>query len=234
MISIANLEEVFSIIILVFVYLCSITVTGYAKAWTAEFFGDDTPRQLGFLSFNPFVYFDPVGFFWLFYSRVFGWGKEIPINFLSLTPGYRWLKVAVIYFSEVVISFIIAFLSLIFFMKAFTLPYGYLQHGNFLYYLVPLHAFAEIFYTYSSVMLVFGMFLVRLIIFNAIYTSMKFLINTARIGFLYALDYDTFKSTNAILIEAFVLFLMLFFFGSKSINLLLRSIEYMALLCVSP
>jgi Zn-dependent protease len=50
-----------------------------AHAWTAEFFGDSTPRSNGRLSFNPLVHIDPLGAL-LLLGVGFGWAKPVPIN----------------------------------------------------------------------------------------------------------------------------------------------------------
>jgi Zn-dependent protease len=50
-----------------------------AHAWTAHFFGDDTPEMNGRLSFNPAVHLDIMGVL-VFLFVGFGWAKPVPVN----------------------------------------------------------------------------------------------------------------------------------------------------------
>jgi Zn-dependent protease len=40
--------------------------------------GDPTPRNRGFLTANPFRYFEPIGFLLMLFFNGFGWGKPVP------------------------------------------------------------------------------------------------------------------------------------------------------------
>jgi Zn-dependent protease len=61
------------------IILIAFPVHELAHAWTAEFFGDPTPRSNGRLSFNPVVHIDPLGAL-LLLAVGFGWAKPVPIN----------------------------------------------------------------------------------------------------------------------------------------------------------
>jgi Zn-dependent protease len=61
------------------VLLVAFTGHEFAHAWTANFFGDDTPRLNGRLSLNPFVHLDVMGSLLLVIAG-FGWAKPVPIN----------------------------------------------------------------------------------------------------------------------------------------------------------
>jgi len=51
----------------------------FAHAWTADRFGDDTPRSNGRLTLNPLAHLDPIGSLMLLVAG-FGWAKPVPIN----------------------------------------------------------------------------------------------------------------------------------------------------------
>ncbi|MBN1669291.1 MAG: site-2 protease family protein [Anaerolineales bacterium] len=55
------------------------TVHEFAHAWTADRFGDNTPRVNGRLSLNPLVHLDPMGSLLLLVAG-FGWAKPVPVN----------------------------------------------------------------------------------------------------------------------------------------------------------
>jgi len=79
-----------------FVLLIAFTVHEFAHAWTANYFGDDTPRLNGRLTLNPLKHLDPLGSIVLLFAG-FGWAKPVPVNPYALERrsrrrlcGYRW------------------------------------------------------------------------------------------------------------------------------------------------
>ena len=69
----------------------------FAHAWTANFFGDDTPRLHGRLTLNPLAHLDPIGSLMLVMAG-FGWAKPVPVNVYALQRRSRsapmWVAVA--------------------------------------------------------------------------------------------------------------------------------------------
>jgi Zn-dependent protease len=61
------------------ILLIAFTVHEFAHAWTANAFGDDTPRLNGRLTLNPAVHLDLIGSLMLLLVG-FGWAKPTPIN----------------------------------------------------------------------------------------------------------------------------------------------------------
>jgi Zn-dependent protease len=51
----------------------------FAHAWTADQFGDDTPRLNGRLTLNPLAHLDPIGSLLMIIAG-FGWAKPVPVN----------------------------------------------------------------------------------------------------------------------------------------------------------
>lgn len=64
--------------------LIAITFHEYAHAFVADKLGDDTPRNQGRLSLNPFAHLDPYGII-LMLTCGFGWGKPVEINSNNFT-----------------------------------------------------------------------------------------------------------------------------------------------------
>jgi Zn-dependent protease len=81
----------------ILVLLIAFTVHEFAHAWTANYFGDDTPRLFGRLSLNPLVHLDVVGSLLLIISG-FGWAKPVPINPYNLqkrsSSALMWVSLA--------------------------------------------------------------------------------------------------------------------------------------------
>lgn len=71
--------DISSLIPRLFTLVTALTIHEFAHAWTADQFGDDTPRLHGRLTLNPLVHLDPLGSLMLILVG-FGWAKPVPIN----------------------------------------------------------------------------------------------------------------------------------------------------------
>ncbi|OGO69824.1 MAG: hypothetical protein A2Z49_11085 [Chloroflexi bacterium RBG_19FT_COMBO_56_12] len=63
----------------IIVLLTAFSVHEFAHAWTANYFGDDTPRFNGRLTLNPLAHLDLIGSLMLLVAG-FGWAKPVPVN----------------------------------------------------------------------------------------------------------------------------------------------------------
>ena len=61
------------------VLLTAFSVHEFAHAWTADRFGDNTPRMYGRLTLNPAAHLDVMGSLMLLVAG-FGWAKPVPVN----------------------------------------------------------------------------------------------------------------------------------------------------------
>ena len=81
----------------IFIILIAFTVHEFAHAWTANYFGDDTPRLNGRLTLNPLAHLDIMGSLLLIVAG-FGWAKPVPINPYALrkhsSAGVMWVSLA--------------------------------------------------------------------------------------------------------------------------------------------
>lgn len=59
--------------------IIAMTFHEFAHAWTADHFGDTTPKAQGRLTLNPTAHIDPFGFVLLLFAGV-GWGRPVMIN----------------------------------------------------------------------------------------------------------------------------------------------------------
>jgi Zn-dependent protease len=77
--------------------LIAFAVHEFAHAWTANSFGDDTPRLNGRLTLNPLAHLDIMGSIMLIVAG-FGWAKPVPVNPYVLrrrTPSaLMWVSLA--------------------------------------------------------------------------------------------------------------------------------------------
>jgi Zn-dependent protease len=81
----------------IIVLLIAFTIHEFAHAWTANEFGDDTPRLYGRLTLNPIAHLDLMGTLLLIVAG-FGWAKPVPINPIALQRRSRaavmWVSLA--------------------------------------------------------------------------------------------------------------------------------------------
>jgi Zn-dependent protease len=64
--------------------IVALTIHEFSHAFTADHFGDPTPRAYGRVSLNPLRHLDPVGTLMLLIFH-FGWGKPVPIDPYNLS-----------------------------------------------------------------------------------------------------------------------------------------------------
>ena len=67
------------------IFLPSLTIHEYAHAWVAYRYGDDTAKSLGRLTLNPLAHISLLGTIIMPLLVRFGWAKPIPVNFSILT-----------------------------------------------------------------------------------------------------------------------------------------------------
>ncbi len=93
--------------------IMALSLHEYAHAWMAVKMGDDTPKNMGRLTINPFAHIDPLGFLMLVVAR-FGWAKPVmidPRNFRDRRKGEILVAGA-----GPAMNFFVAFVSLSFFV----------------------------------------------------------------------------------------------------------------------
>jgi len=84
------------------------TIHEFTHAWTADFFGDPTPRQNGRVTLNPAAHLDLLGSLLLLVAG-FGWARPVPVNPYALQSRSRWAHLWVAFggpFSNMVMAFL--------------------------------------------------------------------------------------------------------------------------------
>jgi Zn-dependent protease len=79
------------------ILITAFSVHEFAHAWTADQFGDDTPRANGRLTLNPLAHLDVMGSLMLIFVG-FGWAKPVPVNPYALSrrspSALMWVSLA--------------------------------------------------------------------------------------------------------------------------------------------
>lgn len=116
-------------IIYLVAYFPVVTFIGYSQAFINHKMGDDTAKNMGFLSLDPTVHFDPFGFFFLMFpwqlldaGDSIGFGQFIPYSLDGIYGRFKFLKKMVISFS----AFISALISSIIWLLILALYLGIL------------------------------------------------------------------------------------------------------------
>jgi len=77
--------------------IIAFTIHEFAHAWTANYFGDSTPRINRRLTLNPLAHLDPIGSLMLLLVG-FGWAKPVPVNPYTLRQrapsALMWVSLA--------------------------------------------------------------------------------------------------------------------------------------------
>lgn len=85
------------LIIRIITLVIAFTVHEFSHAWTANSFGDQTPKDHGRLTLNPLVHLDPFGSLLLLVAG-FGWAKPVPVNPYVLNQrspsAFMWVSLA--------------------------------------------------------------------------------------------------------------------------------------------
>jgi len=76
------------------IFLVSLTIHEYAHAWVAYRYGDDTAKRMGRLTLNPLAHISLFGTIILPLLVYFGWAKPIPVNFSILTKKQIFIVAA--------------------------------------------------------------------------------------------------------------------------------------------
>lgn len=108
------------IIIALLSYLPTVAFAGWFEAWVAKKCGDDVPEQFGFLTLDPMVHFNILGFTFLlvgkllgdflpFFRDIPGWGRYIPLN---PSPDGGW-KVALQFNARAIAHLILSIIALV-------------------------------------------------------------------------------------------------------------------------
>lgn len=122
------IQAVQIVIIALLSYIPTVAITGWFEAWVAKKCGDDVPEQFGFLTIDPLVHFNLIGFGFLlvgkllgdyfpYFQGIPGWGRYMPLN----PSEHGGWKVALEFNARAIAHLVLAVISIaciIQFMKA--------------------------------------------------------------------------------------------------------------------
>ena len=86
------------------------TTHEFTRALTSTLLGDTLPKNKGRLTLNPIKHFEPIGFFLMFATNGFGWGK--PVETTSLYYKNRKRDILLTAIMPSIANLLVAFISL--------------------------------------------------------------------------------------------------------------------------
>lgn len=210
MINLQSAEWLVSLILLVFVYFVSVTINGYIQSWVAKELGDSTAEDAGFLTLNPFVHLDILGFILLVLTHL-GWGRFIPFNPLNVEGKNRIPKLLLLHSVETIVSISLALVALVFAVAVYGTPITLLLRALFAYENVPLQLSTELYRDSSSFSIIFALLLLTFAFFNTFIAVLSFILNGFRfallLGFERGYKYVEYSDYLTIIAPILVIFL---------------------------
>ena len=80
-------DRVSTFLLVLPIFLVSLTVHEYAHGWMAYRYGDDTAKRMGRLTLNPLAHISLFGTIIAPLLVGFGWARPVPVNFMVLTKS---------------------------------------------------------------------------------------------------------------------------------------------------
>lgn len=235
--NLAFAECLFALIILIAAYFISHTINGSIQAYVTWKLGDDTAKESGFMSLNPVVHIDLLGFLFLIFLGI-GWMQTVPIDPYAFLGKWRHLRLGLAYATEAIVSVLLAIIAL--FLSVYF--YGFVLTHMVLFQLFKYYSklfliffsttgrlnIAELFSQQSTVTIVIVFLLASIVYLNIIIATISSIFNAFRyalvIGFERGYSYMEYAEYLAILGPLLVLFV----FGDSLLGRFLYIAQYVA------
>jgi hypothetical protein len=173
MISIKTTSIIINTITFVLAYLLIATGTNIFRTLVAQWCGDDTAKEAGFLTLNPLQHIDPIGLISLVFFH-FGWPIMIPIDASMIRAPYQKLKLFFVYFSDVIALLFLSVLGVILLVILFD---GFILDK--IDHITSHFILARLYPHISSLYVVFGYICLVLVYLNTQLAVLHIFINTA-------------------------------------------------------
>jgi Zn-dependent protease len=87
-------DEIQNFVLILPIFLISLTIHEYSHGWMAYRFGDDTAKRMGRLTLNPLSHISLIGTIIMPLVAHFGWANPVPVNFGILTKKQIFMVAA--------------------------------------------------------------------------------------------------------------------------------------------
>lgn len=218
MINVQIAQSLISLISFVVAYIISVTLAGCFTSWVALKMGDETPADSGFITLNPLMHLDIMGFLFMILFR-FGWGRFIPINPHNITGRFRVFKRLVAFLAEPFSYIIIAIVSLVSVIAIMGKEVLFASAGFF-------DAFPHV----SSYSFAISLIVMSMIFVNVMLAMITFLVNMCGLGVIYFMEkYPDYMMYTSLIMVGVPMFIV-YFFRNQLINFGLGIVQFGGLL----
>lgn len=111
MINLDTTHILLSRILLLVVYMTSVSISGYIQAWVAKKCDDTTPEDTGFLTLNPLVHSDIIGLLALILTGL-GWPRLMLFNPHYVSKRHKLLKLGIMHATGALVCIALAVIAL--------------------------------------------------------------------------------------------------------------------------
>ena len=221
-------------------YLVSIALAGGTQAWTAKAFGDDTPEEAGYLSFNPVDHIHFIGLC-MFVLLGVGFGPIQPVDSSNIRSQLKELKLLFIFMTKPLVNIAIAIFSLV----SMLLIFGYSSTSSgaikitmlvsqlFQEGVLPIETFFKYYPELHSFIIVSGMLLIALLFANVIIAPFNCILNLTYYCVTLAFERESQYLEYLQYFLLFGPFLVLYFFGGALQSIFLKITLYSASIIAS-
>jgi len=176
-------------------YLGVITFSNYFRTWVADKMGDDTAVRLGYLTFNPFFHFDPIGTLFLFFFY-FGWGRMAPICSANIVRPYRNFKLIAAYFSNTAANLFLSVVGILMLLAIFDIRIIAVMRYMLLTYNISHMSIANMYPHISSTLVSLGFVIFSFVYINVALGVLEFIINLSSYLLVLISDRDDTYSNS--------------------------------------
>jgi hypothetical protein len=191
-------------------YLGVITFSNYFRTWVADKMGDDTAVRLGYLTFNPFFHFDPIGTLFLFFFY-FGWGRMAPICSANIVRPYRNFKLIAAYFSNTAANLFLSVVGILMLLAIFDIRIIAVMRYMLLTYNISHMSIANMYPHISSTLVSLGFVIFSFVYINVALGVLEFIINLSSYLLVLISDRDDTYSNSFFVNFGLPIIFILFF-----------------------
>jgi hypothetical protein len=190
-------------------YLFVTIFSGYLQALISKKLGDPSAEYAGFLSFNPLIYIDWLGYA-LFLMTGFGWGAMVPIDPYHFTGRYKRLELIFAYASRPIVHGTLILLMLMLMVACF---------GGLFGQEIPILQF---FLNHPELTIVIRRLIIAIVGFALAFMVYSILIGFVRLLLFYSLKEVTVSWQQLEIVSLIMAFLMIYFLANPVTMILLR------------
>ncbi|HXW86059.1 MAG TPA: hypothetical protein VEK38_01810 [Candidatus Bathyarchaeia archaeon] len=236
MISVASAEFFVGLISFFLAYVVSVTIAQAFRAWTAYMVGDDTGKELGYMTLNPFFHIDAFSIIILEIFYALGiytaWSPYIPLDIARIEKPFRAVKVALCFLSTSFAYFMTALCGIIALVATFDVKVLSLTRYMVLFHQMSHLYLAQVYPTYSSWLVVVGFILISLVYLNMILCVFTFITDMFSLYIMWYRERTTHQAMSGSYSMILIPLLLLIFFSGFLRLLAVNAITAIGL-CIS-